>query len=54
MKRTEHINPHTHCWNLPLFRGNRRNEIVVVNVKRASVGSGTNCFVFCALGCIGM
>jgi hypothetical protein len=30
------------------------NEIVVVNVKRASVASGQNCFALCALGCVGM
>jgi hypothetical protein len=36
------------------FFGNSMNEIVVVNVKRASVVSGKNGFVLCALRCIGM
>jgi hypothetical protein len=54
IKSTEHINPHTHCWNLSLVCGNRMNEIVVVNVKRGSVGSGTNGFVLCGLRYIGM
>jgi hypothetical protein len=36
------------------FCANHMNEIVVINVKRASVASENNCFVLCALGCIGM
>jgi hypothetical protein len=49
IKRTEHVNPHIHCWRLVLFSVNRLNAIVV-NVMRAS---GTNCFVLRPLGCMG-